>query len=119
MKGSVSDTLIHIKVSETAMNNAVFEAAETVETWQWKVLSYAPLAAHPLQGTCPRARWVSMLLLEWLRQQCDHPAQGRTLRGAADGVGVHGSDPVVVVAQRRKHRLFKQIQLRFSALTAG
>ena len=72
MKGSVSDTLIHIKVSETAMNNAVFEAAETVETWQWKVLSYAPLAAHPLQGTCPRARWVSMLLLEWLRQQCDH-----------------------------------------------
>ena len=27
--------------------------------------------------TCPRAGWVSMLLLESLREQCSHPAQGR------------------------------------------
>ena len=26
----------------------------------------------------PRAGWVSMLLLEWLRKQCNHPAQRRT-----------------------------------------
>ena len=24
----------------------------------------------------PRAGWISMLLFEWLRKQCDHPAQG-------------------------------------------
>ena len=24
-----------------------------------------------------RAGWVSMLLLEWLRKECNHPAQGR------------------------------------------
>ena len=27
---------------------------------------------------CPRAGWVSILLSEWLRKQCNHPAQGRT-----------------------------------------
>ena len=26
----------------------------------------------------PRAGWISMLLLEWLRKQCNHPAQGLT-----------------------------------------
>ena len=25
---------------------------------------------------CPRAGWISMLLLEWLTKQCNHPAQG-------------------------------------------
>ena len=29
-------------------------------------------------AACPRAGWVSMLLLEWLQKQCNHPAQGRT-----------------------------------------
>ena len=41
---------------------------------------------HPTQRAChlPRAGWISVLLLEWLRKLCNHPAQGLT---AADVFG--------------------------------
>ena len=62
--------------------------------WRWLTLessrqlpatrpprSYTPSSlkrqATPPPAACPRAGWVSMLLLEWLRKQRYHPAQGR------------------------------------------
>ena len=38
-------------------------------------------------GGLPRARWISMLLSEWLRKQCNHPSQGLTARPATRIVG--------------------------------
>ena len=40
--------------------------------------SYPHAEPPPQQFTCPRAGWISTLLLKWPLAQCNHPAQGLT-----------------------------------------
>ena len=42
---------------------------------------HRPLKALVRPLACPRAGWVRALLLEWLRKQRNHPAQGLALVG--------------------------------------
>ena len=49
-------------------------------SYQWNLLQECRSKSAPDRcwSTCPRAWWISMLLLEWLWKQCNHPAQVRT-----------------------------------------
>ena len=52
----------------------LFSAA--THRWSWSPAIQPCTGVPPFAW--PRAGWVGILLLEWLRKQCHHPAQGRT-----------------------------------------
>ena len=64
-------------------------SAQRPPFWHGELAQHPPMhscCSAAAQAACPRAGWVSMLRLEWLRKQCSHPARTHRVRGCVGRV---------------------------------